>query len=206
MRKDLLREYIEDRNKRSLKEDVNGYENEWTSIVVMWIANDRGWYEFTKDLARDCDSAEEFADNLQEAFESIVEERNSDGLFEDILSAAIRQVRFDQIADHFWGDWEEDMDESLTESKKLPDTIVDILLKNQNAWANANSKQELSLVIHKLLDGQSNSDAVRRFLFDMDRKEDLLSGLSFAFNTILKSQGLQSITPRAAEMRRRRGY
>ena len=206
MRKDLLREYIEDRNKRSLKEDVNGYENEWTSIVVMWIAKDRGWYKFTKDLARDCDSAEEFADNLQEAFESIVEERNSDGLFEDILSAAIRQVRFDQIADHFWEDWGEDLDESLTESMKLPGPIVTILLNNQDSWAYVNSKQELSLALHKLLDGKSNSQEVKRFLFDVDRKTDLLSGLSFAFDSILKSQGLQSITPRAAEMRRRRGY
>ena len=104
----------------------NDRYNNWTNYetwnVALWLDNDQGTQEWVQDLAQSCweaasptdvltrDEAARFAlaDALKEWHEERVAELSLQGVFADLLNAALESVAWQEIADHYLEDADKD--------------------------------------------------------------------------------------------------
>lgn len=92
----------------------NGWENYETWCVNLWLSNDEGLYEQTRDMAINYipDEDDETGYNRDEAVDSLADEiclnvnalaPETGGLFRDLLTTALDRVNWQEIA-HAWLD------------------------------------------------------------------------------------------------------
>lgn len=100
----------------------NGWSNYETWNAALWIDNDGSdsyWRERAEELMRDRDSdRDDAAHDLAKEMESSMDENNPLGdnasMWSDFLSAALREIDWREIAQHFVDDIEvEDEDEEV---------------------------------------------------------------------------------------------
>ena len=93
----------------------NGWQNYETWCVQLWLSNDEGLYEYTRELVADVDPDDRRSD-LAERIEAHVQElaemtcpgcRNNASFVSDLLGASLGAVDWDEIA----AAWIEDADE-----------------------------------------------------------------------------------------------
>lgn len=105
----------------------NGWHNYETWVVNLWLSNDEGSYDHTREMARNAiateDSAQGDGSNGERPFvignmADELEEQHRDhpiletaSVFSDLLSSALQEVNWYEIADH----WITDMKEGDTE-------------------------------------------------------------------------------------------
>lgn len=85
--------------------DVNGYQGwkNWeTWNVALWIDNEQGSHEFWRERA--LENPHGLAEELHESFEESATEYGLVGALSDLLSAALRKVDWDELAQHFVSD------------------------------------------------------------------------------------------------------
>ncbi len=105
------------------EQGYNGWANYETWCVNLWIDNDRGWYEQTREIAIDCYrrarttalmnvvhlsrvdvAVREFEDILKEQVEELNPLADQANLFSDLLGAALSEVDWRDIAEHWIND------------------------------------------------------------------------------------------------------
>lgn len=103
----------------------NGWTNYETWNVNLWIDNDEGMYSTVRDRAREIvrseddkdDAATELANYIENLHEEI--KPQVEGTFADLLSAALAEVNWREIAEHhvddLWGDEHPEEDEEEEE-------------------------------------------------------------------------------------------
>jgi len=88
----------------------NGWINYETWNVALWLDNEQGSYDECRDMARNARDVYDLAKRL----EAFVEEFKPDlgaSMFSDLLSAALNEVDWQEIAEHYWTDTHEDEEE-----------------------------------------------------------------------------------------------
>tara|TARA_Y100000310_G_scaffold63081_1_gene58358 strand:- start:1410 stop:1700 length:291 start_codon:yes stop_codon:yes gene_type:complete len=91
----------------------NGWTNYETWNVNLWLSNDEGTYNYILDLAKDhADDAPMLA-NALEAFVDELEPELEPSMFSDILSAAMREVNWREIADTLLEDHKDELVEAV---------------------------------------------------------------------------------------------
>lgn len=105
------------------KEPYNGWEGGYeTWLCSLWLDNDQGLYNYWRERTREvCDTAEaeyEFLTDKQQAVSDLAEElkdwvednsplADTANLYADLLSGAISEINFHEIAEHWVDDqWE----------------------------------------------------------------------------------------------------
>jgi hypothetical protein len=104
----------------------NGWTNYETWVVNLWMSNDQGSDEYYRELAQEtynrADSEKSFTRdevairNLADTLEGEFDERQSElvgvtGVFADLLNAAISEVNWHEIAEHYIADVDQDKTE-----------------------------------------------------------------------------------------------
>ncbi len=89
----------------------NGWTNYETWLVNLWFDNDQGTYEMIRDFA--IEEAESIR-QIENYIENMIEESSptlENGLYCDLMTAAISEVNFYEIAEHVWEDTKEERTE-----------------------------------------------------------------------------------------------
>jgi hypothetical protein len=116
----------------------NGWTNYETWNVSLWLDNDQGSYSFWNERAQEVyndaeansyqtreqaavnDLAAELKDQIEEASQDMLEASgNSASMFADLLGAAISEVNFYEIAEHYI----EEVDKEEEESNREVETV-----------------------------------------------------------------------------------
>jgi hypothetical protein len=93
----------------------NGWTNYETWNVALWIDNEPGTYEESRDMARHARSERDLATALQSWVEDMAPDLGA-SMFSDLLNAALSEVDWDEIAEHFYEEAHED-DEAEEEAE-----------------------------------------------------------------------------------------
>lgn len=105
----------------------NGWKNYETWNVALWLGNDQGTYSMLSEMAQeaydDNDGGDDSAkSDLAKKIESFVDENNpladQASMFSDLLGAALREVDYYEIAEHYMEDVEKKEEEEETETNQ----------------------------------------------------------------------------------------
>jgi hypothetical protein len=84
--------------------EYNGWYNHETWLVSLWLSNEQDSYDMVRDMISDPYSDYAVYD-LADALKEYIEEDNPLGgqanMFSDLINAAISEVNFDEIAEHW---------------------------------------------------------------------------------------------------------
>jgi hypothetical protein len=81
--------------------NYNGWTNYETWAVALWIDNDYSNYEHRKELAKTFKDCHQYANALHEWIESQNPLAQDTSMFADLLSAALGEVDWLEIAENF---------------------------------------------------------------------------------------------------------
>ena len=128
------------------EQGYNGWTNYETWCVNLWIDNDRGWYEQTRELAIDCYrqaspkvlldvvslsrvdvAVRELESILKEQVEELNPLADEASIFSDLLGAALSEVDWRDIAEHWINDVAPEIDQEETEETEETDEGDDII-------------------------------------------------------------------------------
>ena len=87
-----------------MSEGYNGWKNYETWLVKLHITNDQGWDELIREMVEDgnFDYPHELGDYIKEQIEEMVDmEEINNPLLNDLINAAISEVDFREIAEHY---------------------------------------------------------------------------------------------------------
>jgi hypothetical protein len=91
-----------------ITQNYNGWTNYETWLVSLWLDNEEGSYNAVRDMARENDNARDLADALKSMHEEAMPETT--GVFADLLNAAMSEVNWREIAEHYLGDLQEEVE------------------------------------------------------------------------------------------------
>ena len=92
----------------------NGWSNYETWNVALWIDNEPGTYDERRELARRARSVSDLANSLKAWVEEMAPDLGA-SMFADLLGAALSEVDWSEIADHWYEEAHED-DEAEAEA------------------------------------------------------------------------------------------
>ncbi len=81
-----------------MERDYTGWSNYATCTVKRWIDRRQGDYEYWKERARDCDNANQLAQELKDTIEDANPLAETASMFSDLLGAALCDVNWHEIA------------------------------------------------------------------------------------------------------------
>ena len=80
--------------------EYNGYTNYQTWNVQMWIDNDQGLYEYSREIAADLEKPSRIADWLKDYIEDMNPVNDQASMFTDIMGHALASVDWYEIAEN----------------------------------------------------------------------------------------------------------
>ena len=83
----------------------NGWTNRATWLVKLWIDNEQAMYFYWQDEAQNADSSNQLAKDIERYYQDIAPEHI--GLFADLLTSALAEVNWHEIAKSLLNDLSE---------------------------------------------------------------------------------------------------
>lgn len=104
------------------QKEYNGWTNYETWLMALWIGNDQGFDQIVQEMAEDYrhDEIYNFADSLKSFVEDLPEVSEvveKSGFVSDLLGAALSEIDWYEIAEHYHADLEP---EEAEESEEVP--------------------------------------------------------------------------------------
>ena len=153
-------------------EEYNGWYNYETWVTALWLQNDQGSCNYWEEMTNDVESIYDLAQMIKDEIEENDPTNDHASMYADLMSAAISEINFNEIAHHFWDDYRikviekakeeaENMIEAFEASKDDEDCIKDSFNNEQyiavyygnildinpsgkyyTPWANSNVSEE----------------------------------------------------------------
>ena len=89
------------------RKEYNGWTNYETWVTKLWLDNDEGSYRYWADQARHADIAT-LAKQLESEHDEAIPENMTTGLFADLLTSALQEVNWEEIAESLIEENQED--------------------------------------------------------------------------------------------------
>jgi hypothetical protein len=86
-----------------------GWTNYETWAVNLWLSNEEPLYRDLVDMARDADDADELAQSIRSYVDNMAPDLGA-SLWSDLLTSALGEVDWDEIAKSWWEDEHDDDD------------------------------------------------------------------------------------------------
>lgn len=99
------------------KQEYNGWFNYETWVCALWLQNDQGSCSYWEEMTNECDSVYDLSKMIEEEVKDNDPTNDQASLYSDLMSAAISEINFNEIAHHFWNDYRQEEDtEDIEES------------------------------------------------------------------------------------------
>jgi hypothetical protein len=136
------------------RKEYNGWFNYETWLVNLWLSNDQDSYDMVRDLIRNPYSDRAVYD-LADALKEYIEESNplasEANLFSDLINAALCEVNYDDIAEHWITDYKFDNPD--------PDKIDSNEVYEFNVWLSPVTFHWLTIVPDNVVDTIESGDS-----------------------------------------------
>lgn len=103
------------KNKMEQKE-YNGWHNYETWLVNLWLTNDSCSYDYWVEVTNESENIHELSERIKDEIEEFNPLNDKADLYADLMSAAISEVNFYEIAESFWDDFKEIEEEEEEDS------------------------------------------------------------------------------------------
>ena len=87
--------------------EYNGWYNYETCVVALWLQNDSGSCAYWEEVTNECDDVYELSQRIKDEIQEGDPTADESSLYSDLMSAAISECNFNEIAHHFWDDYRE---------------------------------------------------------------------------------------------------
>jgi hypothetical protein len=87
--------------------DYNGWTNYETWNIKLWMDNAESIYHYWEEKTKQAATIKELADALKEYYDENIPE-DVVGSYLDILTAALEEVNWREIAESLWEEWREE--------------------------------------------------------------------------------------------------
>lgn len=106
------------------QQEYNGWYNYETWLCALWLQNDQGSCNYWEEMTNECDSVYDLSNMIKDEVSDNDPTGDESSLYADLMSAAISEINFHEIAKHFWDDYKaldedtEDLEESDIEEEE----------------------------------------------------------------------------------------
>ena len=102
-------------------DEYNGWYNYETWVVALWLQNDSGSCAYWEEVTNEVYDVYELSQRIENEIEEDDPTANEASLYADLMSAAISECNFDEIAYHFWDDYREVVEEEEEDEEEDED-------------------------------------------------------------------------------------
>ena len=96
--------------------EYNGWYNYETWVCALWLQNDSGSYGYWEEMTNECDSVYDLSQMIKNEIEENDPTNDQASIYADLMSAAISEINFNEIAHHFWDDYRQEDNEDQEEA------------------------------------------------------------------------------------------
>ena len=95
----------------------NGWYNYETWVCALWLQNDQGSCSYWEEMTNECEDVYSLSQMIKDEIEEGDPTNDEASLYSDLMSAAISEINFNEIAHHFWDDYRVSDDENTDEEE-----------------------------------------------------------------------------------------
>jgi len=85
--------------------EYNGWYNYETWICALWLQNDSGSCNYWEEMTNEVESIYDLAQMIKDEIEENDPTNDHASMYADLMSAAISEINFNEIAYHFWNEY-----------------------------------------------------------------------------------------------------
>lgn len=86
-------------------EEYNGWYNYETWVCALWLQNDQGSCNYWEEMTNECDDVYALSQMIEDEIKENDPTNDEASLYSDLMSAAISEINFNEIAHHFWDEY-----------------------------------------------------------------------------------------------------
>ena len=98
-------------------QEYNGWYNYETWVCALWLQNDSGSCAYWEEMTNECKDVYSLSQMIKDEVEEGDPTNDQASLYSDLMSAAISEINFNEIAHHFWGEYKVSDDENTDEDE-----------------------------------------------------------------------------------------
>ena len=86
-------------------QEYNGWHNYETWVCALWLQNDQGSCSYWEEMTNECEDVYSLSQMIKDEIEEGDPTNDQASLYSDLMSAAISEINFNEIAHHFWDEY-----------------------------------------------------------------------------------------------------
>lgn len=98
-------------------EEYNGWYNYETWVCALWLQNDQGSCSYWEEMTNECKDVYNLSQVIKDEIEENDPTNDQASMYADLMSAAISEINFNEIAHHFWDDYRQEDNENTEEDE-----------------------------------------------------------------------------------------
>ena len=96
-------------------QEYNGWYNYETWVTALWLQNDQGSCSYWEEMTNEVESVYDLSQMIEDEIKENDPTNDQASLYSDLMSAAISEINFNEIAHHFWSDYRDPNTEKISD-------------------------------------------------------------------------------------------
>ena len=107
--------------------EYNGWWNYETWVCALWLQNDQGSCTYWEEMTNEVESIYDLSNLIKDEIEEGDPTNDQASLYSDLMSDAISEINFNEIAKHFWDDYR-----SVEKVNDIVSSMIDVYNNNKD--------------------------------------------------------------------------